>query len=238
MKNIYENDNLAELRSEFAANVSHELKTPLTSIKGFADMLASGVVTDEDSKLRFLTMISVEADRMITLINDILLLSELEEEYVPKNEANTEVLPVIEDTIESLKPSADAYNIVITASGDQCCLPIEENRVHMLMANLIENAIKYNVPNGYINISVKQKDGKVKISISDSGIGIPYEHQARVFERFYRVDKSRSKKTGGSGLGLAIVKHITALYNGRLTLESEPEVGTTITVEFAEAKAK
>ena len=237
MKNIYENDNLAELRSEFAANVSHELKTPLTSIKGFADMLASGVVTDEDAKLRFLTMISVEADRMITLINDILLLSELEEEYVPKNKARTEVLPVIEAAIEALKPAADVHNINITASGDKCYLPIEENRLHMLIDNLVENAIKYNVPNGYINIAVKHAGGKVQISISDSGIGIPYEHQPRVFERFYRVDKSRSKKTGGSGLGLAIVKHITALYNGQLTLESEPEVGTTITVTFAEAAA-
>ncbi len=236
MKNIYENDNLAELRSEFAANVSHELKTPLTSIKGFADMLASGVVTDEETKQRFLTMISVEADRMIALINDIMVLSELEEEFIPSAKESTEVLPVIRETVKFFKRAADADNIKVTVSGDKCWIPIEENRFRMMMKNLIENAIKYNVPNGYINISAKKHGDRVEVSISDSGIGIPYEHQNRVFERFYRVDKSRSKKTGGSGLGLAIVKHITTLYNGRLMLESEPENGTTITVDFAAAE--
>lgn len=236
MKNIYENDNLAELRSEFAANVSHELKTPLTSIKGFADMLASGVVTDEDAKMRFLTMISVEADKMIALINDIMVLSELEEEFIPSTKERTEVLPVINEAVKSLEAAAAADNIKITVSGDTCYLPIEEGRVRMLMSNLIENAIKYNVPNGYINISAKRRMDRVELSISDSGIGIPYEYQPRIFERFYRVDKSRSKKTGGSGLGLAIVKHITALYKGRLSLESEPDNGTTITIEFAAAE--
>lgn len=230
--NTVENDNLAKLRSEFAANVSHELKTPLTSIKGFADMLVSGLVTDEDSKMRFITMISVEADRMINLINDILKLSELEEVKIAHPVSNSDVLLLARETAERLMPAAHEAQVTLHVCGDEAQLPIEQERLRLLFINLIENAIKYNKPRGSVHVTVKHSGDMVSICVADTGIGIPEEHQSRIFERFYRVDKSRSKKTGGTGLGLAIVKHVTALYGGKLNLRSHPGVGTTIVVEF------
>lgn len=230
--NTFENDNLAKLRSEFAANVSHELKTPLTSIKGFADMLVSGLVTDEDSKMRFITMISVEADRMINLINDILKLSELEEVKIANPVSNSDVLLLARETVERLMPAAQGAQVTLHVSGDEAELPIEQERLRLLFVNLIENAIKYNKPRGSVDVTVKHSGNTVSICVVDTGIGIPEEHQSRIFERFYRVDKSRSKKTGGTGLGLAIVKHVTALYGGKLNLWSNPGIGTTIVVEF------
>jgi two-component system phosphate regulon sensor histidine kinase PhoR len=228
----FEDDNMSKLRSEFAANVSHELKTPLTSIKGLTDMLLSGVVKNEEDQLRFITMISVETDRMINLINDVLSLSELQNARLPSSVEKTEVLSLAKDVAESLAPAAYNANVTITVSGEECYLKIERERLRMLIFNLAENAVKYNRLDGSVAISVNRNGPVVSILVSDTGIGIPKEHQSRIFERFYRVDKSRSKKTGGNGLGLAIVKHITVLYGGRLSLISEVGVGTSITVEF------
>ena len=230
--NINKADDLAQLRSEFASNVSHELKTPLTTIKGFADILSSGVVISEEDRQRFVTMISVEADRMINLINDILRLSELQEAQTPSATSYTEVMSLAEEVAESSRQAAENAGVTITATGDECVLPIERGRLRILLQNLAENAIKYNRTGGHVVISVTDCGQSVALSVEDDGIGIPPEHQSRVFERFYRVDKSRSKKTGGTGLGLAIVKHIAALYGGRISLESAPEKGTRITVEF------
>ena len=228
----HKEDDLSQLRSEFAANVSHELRTPLTTIKGFADILASGVVTDEEDRQRFITMISVEADRMITLINDILHLSELQESSQPVLACCTPVLELAHEIVINESDAAEAAGITMNIRGSECCAPVERSRLRILLTNLIENAIKYNKPGGSVTISAGQHDSCVSICVEDTGIGIPEEHQSRVFERFYRVDKSRSKKTGGTGLGLAIVKHIVSLYGGRIRLESQPGAGTRITIEF------
>ena len=225
-------DDLSQLRSEFAANVSHELRTPLTTIKGFADILASGVVTSEEDRQRFITMISVEADRMITLVNDILRLSELQESSRPAIPRCTPVLALAHEIAKNEAEAAAAANITLAVTGEECSAPVEQARLRILLTNLMENAIKYNRPGGSVTVSAHRSGGCVQISVADTGIGIPPEHQARVFERFYRVDKSRSKKTGGTGLGLAIVKHIVSLYGGRIRLESESGAGTCITVEF------
>lgn len=225
-------DGLAHLRSEFAANVSHELKTPLTSIKGFADLLSSGVVTDEVDRQRFITMISVEADRMIHLINDIMHLSELQAEEMHTSPCLAEVMSIASDVIASLQYTAAKASVTLDVSGDACYLKIEPERLRILFVNLIENAIKYNKPGGKVTVTIRDLGAAVSISVSDTGIGIAPEYQARVFERFYRVDKSRSKKTGGTGLGLAIVKHIVALNGGYLSLSSAPGEGTTVTMEF------
>ena len=229
---IKNNDDLSQLRSEFAANVSHELKTPLTSIKGFADLLSSGVVSDEADRKHFVDMISVEADRMINLINDILKLSELQESVRPAYSMPSNVLQTARDVVSNLESTAAAADVTVIVLGDECTLPMEQERLRILLINLIENAIKYNKPGGHVYVSAKKSEDSVSICVSDTGIGIPPEHQPRIFERFYRVDKSRSKKTGGTGLGLAIVKHIAALYDGHITIESEPENGTSITIRF------
>ena len=228
----HKEDDLSQLRSEFAANVSHELRTPLTTIKGFADILASGVVTDEEDRQRFITMISVEADRMITLINDILHLSELQESSQPVLACSTPVLELAREIVINESDAAEAAGITLSIRGSECSAPVERSRLRILLTNLIENAIKYNRPGGSVTISAGQRDSCVSICVEDTGIGIPSEHQSRVFERFDRVDKSRSKKTGGTGLGLAIVKHIVSLYGGRIRLESQPGAGTRITIEF------
>ena len=228
----HKEDNLSQLRSEFAANVSHELRTPLTTIKGFADILASGVVTDEADRQRFITMISVEADRMITLVNDILRLSELQESSLPALPCCTPVLELAREILINESDAAEAADISLRVEGEECSAPIERARLRILLTNLIENAIKYNRPGGTVTVSARQQGACIAICVEDTGIGIPKEHQNRVFERFYRIDKSRSKKTGGTGLGLAIVKHIVSLYGGRIRLESQPGVGTRITIEF------
>ena len=231
-------DELSQLRSEFAANVSHELRTPLTTIKGFADMLASGVVTEEADRQRFLTMISVEADRMINLVNDILRLSELQEAQAPGNTVYTLVQDLAKEILINEADNAEANGVTLSLTGRECTIPMERTRLRILLTNLIENAIKYNRPGGKVEVHTGSNGSLAEISVADTGIGIPHDQQGRVFERFYRVDKSRSKKTGGTGLGLAIVKHIVSLYGGHIRLESEPGVGTTVIVSFAEISEK
>lgn len=228
----------SQIRTDFTANVSHELKTPLTSIKGFADMLTGGMVHDEESKMRFVTMISVEADRMISLINDILMISELETLPITQPIEHTEALPVAFEVAELLSSAAEDAGVSIRVSGNGGSVPVERRRLRELLVNLMENAVKYNERGGSVNVTVAETGTVTSISVEDTGIGIPAEHQDRVFERFYRVDKGRSKKTGGTGLGLAIVKHIAALYGGELTLRSVPGEGTAITVSFPGACRK
>lgn len=226
-------EKLQSSRSEFTANVTHELKTPLTSIKGFADMITSGIVQDPEDQKRFITMIGVEADRMIRLINDILKLSELETLPAPLRQESTQVLPVVQDTAQLLRPTAG--DISIEVSGAPCAANISESRLRELAVNLISNAVKYNVPGGSVRVTVEHEADQVLLRVADTGIGIPEEAQSHVFERFYRVDKGRSKKAGGTGLGLAIVKHITALYGGHIDLQSTVGVGTVITITLPAA---
>ena len=227
-----EGEKLQSARSEFAANVSHELKTPLTSIKGFTDMLSSGMVRDPEDQKRFITMIGVEVDRLIELINDVLKISELESVAMPQPDDHSDVLEVAEESRASLEQMAQQAEVSLRISGDAAQVPVAPSRLRELFTNLMENGIKYNEPGGRVDVTVKKKDGWVTITVKDTGIGIPKECQERVFERFYRVDKGRDRKTGGTGLGLSIVKHIVLLYGGTIRLESAPGKGTTMTVEF------
>ncbi len=224
------------IRSEFTANVSHELKTPLTSIKGFTDMLSSGMVASPEDQKRFITMIGVEVDRLIDLINDILKLSELESVAIEQCEETTDILPAAREAAELLAPAAKAAGVVLTVQGGGAVAAVPRGRLKELLINLMENGVKYNEPGGSVAVSVSQEDGHSLITVTDTGIGIPEEAQKRVFERFYRVDKGRARKNGGTGLGLAIVKHIVQLYGGSVELESQVGKGSTFRVTLPSAK--
>ena len=218
------------IRSEFTANVSHELKTPLTSIKGFTDMLSSGMVTSPADQKRFITMIGVEVDRLIDLINDILKLSELESVAIDQTEERSAVLDAAHDTASLLEPTAKAAGVTLAVEGESVTVGVPMSRLKELLFNLMGNGIKYSENGGTVTTRVRVEDGKAVISVEDHGIGIPEEDQSRVFERFYRVEKGRARKNGGTGLGLAIVKHIVQLYGGTVRLESEVGKGSTFTV--------
>ena len=218
------------IRSEFTANVSHELKPPLTSIKGFTDMLSSGMVTSPADQKRFITMIGVEVDRLIDLINDILKLSELESVAIDQTEERSAVLDAAHDTASLLEPSAKAAGVTLAVEGESVTVGVPMSRLKELLFNLMGNGIKYSENGGTVTTRVHVQDGKAVISVEDHGIGIPEEDQSRVFERFYRVEKGRARKNGGTGLGLAIVKHITQLYGGTVSLESQVGKGSTFTV--------
>ena len=218
------------IRSEFTANVSHELKTPLTSIKGFTDMLSSGMVTSPADQKRFITMIGVEVDRLIDLINDILKLSELESVAIDQTQERSDVLEAAKDTASLLEPSAKAAGVTLAVEGASATVAVPMSRLKELLFNLMGNGIKYSENGGTVSTRIAIQDGKAVIAVQDNGIGIPKEDQSRVFERFYRVEKGRARKNGGTGLGLAIVKHITQLYGGTVGLESEVGKGSTFTV--------
>ena len=225
------------IRSEFTANVSHELKTPLTSIKGFTDMLSSGMVASPADQKRFITMIGVEVDRLIDLINDILKLSELESVAIDQTEERSAVLDAARETASLLEPSAKAAGVTLAVEGESVTVGVPMSRLKELLFNLMGNGIKYSENGGSVTTRVRVEDGKAVISVADQGIGIPQEDQSRVFERFYRVEKGRARKNGGTGLGLAIVKHITQLYGGSVSLESEVGKGSTFTVTLPVAQA-
>ena len=224
------------IRSEFTANVSHELKTPLTSIKGFTEMLSSGMVASPEDQKRFITMIGVEVDRLIDLINDILKLSELESVAIDQCSERTDVLEVAKETADLLAPAAREGGVSLSVSGLSAMVAVPRSRVKELLLNLMSNGIKYTEKGGKVDAAIQLKDNQAVITVTDNGIGIPAEAQSRVFERFYRVDKGRARKNGGTGLGLAIVKHIVQLYGGTVALESEVGKGSTFTVKLPLAK--
>jgi len=224
------------VRSEFSANVSHELKTPLTSIKGFTDLLAGGMVSDQADQERFLTMISVEVDRLIGLIDDILKLSELESLTIGGPADPAPLLETAREVAELLSPAAAQAGIDLSVTGEEIQVAVPRERLKELLLNLVENGIKYNEPGGRVEVRVEVRGDRGVALVSDTGIGIPEEAQSRVFERFYRVDKGRSRKSGGTGLGLAIVKHIAQLYGGAVALESQLGKGTVFTVALPLSK--
>ena len=232
-----EGEKLQIVRSEFAANVSHELKTPLTSIKGFTDMMNSGMVKDPEDQKRFISMIGVEVDRLIELINDVLKISELESVVMPQSDDRSDVLAVAEECKTALEQMARSGGVTVDISGDDAQVAMAPGRLRELLTNLMENGIKYNEPGGRVSVTVARTPEQVSIAVKDTGIGIPKESQERVFERFYRVDKGRARKTGGTGLGLSIVKHIVLLYGGSIALESAPGKGTTFTMSFPAVEA-
>ena len=219
------------IRRDFAANVSHELKTPLTTIKGFADMISNGMITNQKDLERYNNMINHEASRLLTLIEDIMRLSEIEETiYTEKDPVN--LLSIAQQTARRLADLAQQKQVGINVRGEDVILYANAVNMSELFFNLMENGIKYNKQGGSLNVSVMRKEDYAQIQINDTGIGIPSEHQSRIFERFYRVDKSRSKQTGGTGLGLSIVKHIVERHDGEIRLISEVDKGTCITIKL------
>ena len=227
---ITENEDAERTRREFTANVSHELKTPLQSIIGSAEMLKSGMVRPEDTH-DFVEMIHREASRLVLLIEDIIRLSRLDEGVdLPHEEVD--LLAVAREAAEELKLSARQRNVAVTVIGESCSVSGVRGLIYEIVRNLADNAVKYNREGGSVDIRVARENGHIVLSVSDTGIGIPLEHQSRIFERFYRVDKSHSRQSGGTGLGLSIVKHAVQYHKATIALDSTPDVGTTITVTF------
>ncbi len=218
-----------QMRREFSANVSHELKTPLTSISGYAELMKNRLVKEEDVP-GFAEKIYAESARMIALVEDIIKLSRLDEKKIAITKEPCNLLEIAGPMEERLADYADKYKVDFTVSGHMTMMMAVPMMIEEIMYNLATNAIKYNHPGGYARLTVGMMDGQAMIRVEDNGIGILKEDQERIFERFYRVDKSRSKQTGGTGLGLAIVKHVAQYHNGRIELESQEGKGTRITV--------
>lgn len=227
----------ANMRQEFTANVSHELKTPLTSISGYSELIENGIATGDDVQ-RFAKEIHKSSNRLLTLINDIIRLSELD----VTTEDIMEELDISEmaaNSVEMLQMAAEKHQVRISFSGEKQMVMANRQMMDELIYNLCDNAIRYNNPGGRVDVSVYREVDRTVLEVKDNGIGIPEKDQERIFERFYRVDKSRSKSTGGTGLGLAIVKHIIALHdNVRLELRSKLGEGTTVYVYFRETNVE
>lgn len=227
-----ENQRIENLRKEFVANVTHELNTPLTSISGFVETLQDGAAEDPEIRSKFIDIIAIESSRLKRLIEDLLVLSEIEN----KKEAAPEKIDVkrsITDTVEIIRPIAQSRRVdLIMQIEEPLYIKGSGDRFRQMMVNLIENAIKYSNEGGRVWIKGRKESGRIVISVKDEGIGIAEENLDRLFERFYRVDKSRSRKVGGTGLGLSIVKHIAALFGADLKVESEIGKGSEFFVIF------
>lgn len=231
---ITDRESAEKLRREFTANVSHELKTPLQGIIGSAELIESGMVKAADMP-RFVGHIREEAQRLVSLVNDIIRLSQLDEgDSLPME--RVDLLAVAEEAAADLSEAAKASNISLLAEGESVFVFGIKRLLYEVIYNLGENAVKYNVENGNVLISVAKEENSAVLTVKDSGIGIAPEHQSRIFERFYRVDKSHSKTSGGTGPGLSIVKHAVQRHGGKIELESEPGKGTTIRVILPAAK--
>lgn len=221
----------AQIRQEFSANVSHELKTPLTAISGYAELIASGMTSEADTKY-FAGKIHSSAERLQYLINDVIELSELDDsDYMLETEL-LDLYELAKDCAATMDFSAENHKVSISAVGQHVQVNANKNLMYELFYNLCSNAIRYNKEGGTVVISTTMENGHPTLSVKDTGIGIPKEQQERIFERFYRVDKSHSRQTGGTGLGLAIVKHIVVQHNAQIQLKSEVGVGTEMKVIF------
>ena len=228
---ITEKEKREEMRREFTSNVSHELKTPLTTISGISELFMSGMVANQDIP-KFAKNIHDEAARLLTLINDIIKLSRLDEATDPVMPDYIDLCEIVKEVKQLLTIPADERNISLTVIADP--VHIMGNRVILteMIYNLTDNAIKYNKDGGSVTITVKETDGAATVTVADTGIGIPAEHHDRIFERFYRVDKSHSKEVGGTGLGLSIVRHGAEYHKASLSVDSKENVGTSITIKF------
>lgn len=229
---ITEREKRDMLRREFTANVSHELKTPLTSISGFAELMKAGDVLENDVT-DFSKSIYDEAQRLITLVNDIIKISELDGQSIPYEKETVDLYELSKEVIGRLEKEADKKNITFHLIGGRAEIIGVHKILEEMLYNLCDNAMKYNKENGTVDVLVNQTGDGVNVIVRDTGIGIPISHQDRVFERFYRVDKSHSKKVGGTGLGLAIVKHGALYHHAKLSLESTVDVGTVVTIAFS-----
>ncbi len=219
------------MRREFSSNVSHELKTPLTTIHGAAEMLKSGMVKPEDTA-SFASMIYDESGRLISLVQDILRISQIDEGKLTEDNGDVDLYILCESVISRLSGIAEKKKVTFTLNGEPTVVRGSERFLEDLVYNLADNAVKYNKDGGSVTVSVRRVDSHPVLEVSDTGIGIPQDQLGRVFERFYRVDKSRSKAIGGTGLGLSIVKHAVAYHNADISIESEPGIGTRIIVSF------
>lgn len=223
------------IRQEFFSNASHELKTPLTAIRGYAELLQSGMASDTQMQKEFLGRIHSEVEEMTSLINDILMISRLEtKELMPTKEMLC-VKSVAEEIKKTLKPLADENNVSLEI---HCCdefVYMDRSHLQGILSNLMGNAVKYNRPGGFVQTDITMDSTSLSIRVEDSGIGIAKEDQKRIFERFYRVDKGRSKRVAGTGLGLSIVKHVTEFYGGCVSVESQSGVGSTFLVQLPAA---
>ena len=217
-------------RQEFSANVSHELKTPLQSIMGSAELLEQGLVKPEDTR-KFAGLIRREAERLYRLVQDIINLSQLDEGAVMPRE-QVALLPLLRESAEGLAAAAEERQVTLEVTGEDCPVSGVPRLLGEIVFNLMDNAIRYNVPGGRVTACCRKEGAGAVLTVSDTGIGIPPEHQQRVYQRFYRVDKSHSRASGGTGLGLAIVKHAAEVQGAKITLESESGKGTTVTVTF------
>lgn len=219
-----------KIRQEFFSNASHELKTPLTSIRGYMELLESGVITDPQKQQDFYLRIMKEADSMTRLINDILMISKLESLDVEVVNSPVVLKEICKEVTELVTPLANRQQVTLNVDCEDKTIITCYQHVQQILQNLISNAIKYNKENGRVDVAVKVKQQQLEITVEDTGLGIRQEDTERVFERFYRLDKGRSKKIGGTGLGLSIVKHIVQYHQGTIRLTSKVDVGTIITV--------
>lgn len=223
------------IRQEFFSNASHELKTPLTAIRGYAELLQSGMASDTQMQKEFLGRIHSEVEEMTSLINDILMISRLETKELMPTKEMLYVKSVAEEVKKTLKPLADENNVSLEI---HCCdefVYMDRSHLQGILSNLMGNAVKYNRPGGFVQTDITMNSTSLSIRVEDSGIGIAKEDQKRIFERFYRVDKGRSKRVAGTGLGLSIVKHVTEFYGGCVSVESQSGVGSTFLVQLPAA---
>lgn len=221
----------AKMRQDFTASITHELKTPLTAISGYAELIENKISTEEQN-VQFAGEIRKNSNRLLTLINDIIRLSELDHTEIGTDFELIDLFELAKECVQNIEVNAKRRGVHFFMEGDSCCVNGNRHMLCELMENLCENGIRYNNEGGYVRLSVGMENGRAVLKVEDNGIGIPDKHKERVFERFYRVDKSRSKATGGTGLGLAIVKHIVAIHSAEIKLESEVGQGTTVQINF------
>lgn len=231
-KNLENLEREKQIRQEFFTNASHELKTPLTSIRGYSELLRQHAITDPDQIDHCLDCVLKESDHMTKLINDILTISKLEAKDYVVQKSHIKLKDLLENVLNSLSVQAKAMNLDIDASCENVTVYANLDHIQGILYNLISNAIKYNKPNGKIIIIIKERLDNILIKVMDTGIGISKEDQEKVFQRFYRVDKQRSKIVAGTGIGLAIVKHIVQFYNGSISLKSKVNEGTSIEISL------
>lgn len=233
LRDVTEQQKLDNMQKEFVANVSHELKTPLTSIKSYTETLGSGMVEDKETERQFLAVIESEVDRMSSLVTDLLQLSALDMKRTKLDFRKYSVRELIDKTLEKLDIAAKAKNHILVAEVSYPGKAVfDYEKLQRALINIISNAIKYTEPGGEINVSAKKSDGNIIFTVNDNGLGIPAEDLARIFDRFYRVDKARSRKMGGTGLGLAIAREIITAHNGEIKIDSEESKGTKVTISI------
>ena len=221
-----------QIRQEFFSNASHELKTPITSIQGYAELLESGMIQDENMKLDFARRIKKEAENMTGLINDILMISRLEAKDAEVVFSSVRISVLLDDILDSLKPMAAQCQVFLHADCQPITIEANPQQMKELLNNLITNAVKYNRPGGQVWVQIREQGDAMVVRVKDNGMGIPADSLDRIFERFYRVDKGRSRKQGGTGLGLSIVKHIVSFYRGTIRVSSEIDKGSEFVVEL------